>query len=108
MQCDFLFPTPVWHDDIKLDVDSLISFAVPLMNPNPMEYGSYESGYINAAGYRDSKCVVGNFIRQVEDMAQGCFQELGPLDTYCEMDFFWFTWTPQGNVLVFILTLGQY
>ena len=49
MQCDFLFPTPVWHDDIKLDVDSLISFAVPLMNPNPMEYGSYESGYINAA-----------------------------------------------------------
>ena len=40
------------------------------MNPNPMEYGSYESGYINAAGYRDSKCVVGNLIRQVEDMAQ--------------------------------------
>ncbi len=99
MQCDFLFPTPVWHGDIKLDVDSLIAFAIPLMNPNPMEYGSYESGYINTAGYRDSKCVVGNFIRQVEDMAQGCFQELGPLNTYCEMDYFWFTWTPPGQCI---------
>ena len=99
MQCDFLFPTPVWHGDIDLNVDSLAAFACQFMNEEPMEYGSYESYYLSADQYRDSKCVIGHFVRQVEDMAQDCFQELGPLNTYCEMQNFWFTVTPPGQCI---------
>ena len=99
MQCDFLFPTPVWHGDIDLTVDALSAFASNYMNNNPMEYGSYESYYCGADSYRDSKCVIGSFIRQVEDMAQDCFQEFGPINTYCEMRDFWFTITPPGQCI---------
>ena len=69
MQCDFLFPTPVWHGDIELNVDSLMAFAMPLMNPEPMEYGSYESTYVSASGYRNGKCVVAAMVDKIEEMA---------------------------------------
>ena len=99
MQCDFLFPTPVWHGDIELNVDSLMAFAMPLMNPEPMEYGSYESTYVSASGYRNGKCVVSAMVDKIEEMANDCFQELGPLNTYCEIDYFWFTLTPPGQCI---------
>jgi uncharacterized protein (TIGR02466 family) len=97
MNVEFLFPTPVWHDDVDLNTDALLAFSVDYMNPNKMNGGSYESCNLLASQYRDSKCVVGSFVRQVEAKANEAFQDFGPLNTYAEMDRFWFISVPPGD-----------
>jgi len=97
MNVEFLFPTPVWHEDVNVDTDALIAFSVDYMRTEKMNGGSYESMNLTGAQFRDSKCVVGSFVRQVEDKANEAFQDFGPLNTYAEMDHFWFITVPPGD-----------
>ena len=42
MNVEYLFPTPVWHDDLQLDVNSLIVFAEQHRTDQKMDGGSYD------------------------------------------------------------------
>ena len=97
MNVEYLFPTPVWHDDLQFDVNSLIVFAEQHRTDQKMDGGSYEPIYFDAANYRENNDAISDMIHQVEDKARYCYDDLDPFMSQCEMDNFWFLFTPPGD-----------
>lgn len=107
MECEFLFPTPVWHGDLDLQIEGLLDFAQSQRQTRgdrrmvdaltQMDGGSYESKYLNADDYRDHPCPVGDMVNQVETKAKECYYDMAPFNSHVEMDNFWFVFTPPGD-----------